>query len=92
MKKEKAEAEALNGLRFLAERPEEFARFMALGGLEPEEIAARASEPELLAALVDFLASDEDLAMGFCQEAGLTPETFAALRAALPGGQNTHWT
>lgn len=92
MKRDRAEAQALDGLRFLAERPEEFSRFLALSGLSPGEVAERAQEPDLLAALVDFLRSDEELAMGYCQEAGLTPEDFAALRAALPGGQETHWT
>lgn len=92
MRREQAEAQALDGLRFLAERPEEFGRFLALGGLSPEEAAGRAEDADFLAALVDFLRSDEDLAVAYCQEAGLSPEKFAALRAALPGGQETHWT
>ena len=92
MKREQAEAQALDGLRFLAERPDAFAQFLAIGGLAPEDVAARAEDPELLAALVDFLRSDEELAEAYCLEAKLTPESFAALRAALPGGGETHWT
>ena len=92
MRKEQAEAQALDGLRFLAERPDDFAHFLAVGGLSPEDVAARAGDPELLAALIDFLRSDEALAEAYCREAALTPEAFAALRAALPGGRETAWT
>ena len=83
---------ALDGLRFLAEQPDAFLRFLAIGGLAPEDVASRAEDPELLAALVDFLRSDEDLAEAYCRDAGLTAESFAAMRAALPGGRETHWT
>ncbi|MEL6979970.1 MAG: DUF3572 family protein [Pseudomonadota bacterium] len=89
---EAAQAQALAGLKYLAERKEAFERFLALAGLSAEEVAARAAEPELLAAALDHLAEDEELAAGFCEEAGLTPEGFAALRAAFPGGAQVHWT
>ena len=90
--KEQAEAQALDALRFLAERPDDFGRFMTLAGMGADEISARASEPEFLASLIDYLRGDEELAAAYCGEAGLTPEAFASLRAALPGGEEVHWT
>ena len=90
--RERAEAQALDALRFLAERPDDFGRFLALSGMGPDDVAARASEPEFLASLIDFLRGDEEIAAAYCAEAGLSPEQFAALRAALPGGEEVFWT
>lgn len=89
---EKAETQAMDVLRFLADRPEDFGRFLALSGMEADDLAVIAGSPEFLAALVDFLRSDEELAAAYGQEAGLSGEDLAAMRANLPGGGETHWT
>lgn len=89
---EAAETQALDVLRFLAERPDDFARFLATSGQDPDDLAAMAGSGDFLAAMMDFVRSEEELAAAYCEEAGLTPEAFAALRSALPGGDETHWT
>lgn len=91
--REKAEALAVAALGFLAERPEAVGRWLADSGLGPADLRRAMSEraPDLLAAVLDFLRGDEDLASAFAQERGVTAEELALARAALPGGDNPHW-
>jgi hypothetical protein len=57
------------GLRALAwlARDEQVDRFMAVSGLNPSDLRERADEPELLAAVLEFVLANEDLAVGFCE-------------------------
>lgn len=50
---------ALQALAAVAADAELGPRFLALTGLAPMELRARAGDPTLLAALTDFLAADE---------------------------------
>src|SRR5437773_1706072 len=56
-----AEALALHALAFLAEDPERLGRFLALTGIGPADLKARAGEPEFLGGVLDHLLSDERL-------------------------------
>ncbi|MGN6514993.1 MAG: DUF3572 domain-containing protein [Rhizomicrobium sp.] len=60
-------------------------RFMALSGVGPGDLRARAGEPEFLAAVMDFLLSDEVLLTGFCDDASIDPKALQIARQALPG-------
>lgn len=80
-----------SALVFLAERPEDFQRFLAISGLDLDAVRARAADPEFLGFVLDFLLSDEALAEGFAAQERLTPEKLHAARAALPGGDAPHW-
>ncbi|MGR3782838.1 MAG: DUF3572 domain-containing protein [Albimonas sp.] len=92
MTPEAAERVALGALGFLAARPEELGVFMAAGGLSPDELRARASEPEFLGFVLDYLLQDETLLIDFCQEQGLPFDRPMRARAALPGGEVPNWT
>ncbi|HSM94902.1 MAG TPA: DUF3572 domain-containing protein [Rhizomicrobium sp.] len=80
-----AEILALKGLAFLANSDEPLDRFMALSGAAADELRDRAGEPEFLAAVVDFLMSDEALLTGFCDSASIDPQDLQIARMALPG-------
>ena len=67
MSEDRAAGLALEGLAFLAARPDAFQRFADLSGLDPGTAAARAAEPEFLAAVTDFLLADERLLVDFCE-------------------------
>lgn len=86
-----ADAVALKALGFLAERPDTLGRFLDMSGLDVDGLRAAAGAPETLAAVMDFVMSDESLAAEFCVNHGLSPEAFAAARAALPGGDAPFW-
>lgn len=80
-----AEILALKGLAFLANSDGPLDRFMALSGAGADDLRDRAGEPEFLAAVMDFLMSDEDLLMAFCDEASIDPRDVQMARMALPG-------
>ena len=62
-----AETLGLKALAWLAARPDALARFFSASGLGAADLRARASEPDVLAAVVDYLLSHDELAMGFCE-------------------------
>ncbi|MBS0273099.1 MAG: DUF3572 domain-containing protein [Proteobacteria bacterium] len=80
-----AEILALKSLAFLANSGEPLDRFMALSGAGADELRDRAGEPEFLAAVMDFLLSDEALLTAFCDDASIDPREFQMARQALPG-------
>ena len=61
-----AETLGLEALTWLVARPDALARFFSTSGLGAADLRARASEPDLLAAVLDYLLSHEALAMEFC--------------------------
>ena len=92
MEPKAAELLAAQALGFLAERPDMMGRFLTITGVDLEVLRASAGAPELLAAVLDFVRSDEELASEFCAAARISPEKLASARAALPGGDVPHWT
>ncbi len=85
MRAETAETLALQALGWLAGIDEAVDRFLALSGLSATELRDRAEDPELLAAVVDFILSEDSLARNFCETAGIDALTLHACRRALPG-------
>lgn len=81
-----AEDIAIQGLAFLAGDPERLARFLALTGLGPQNLRQAANEPGFLAAVLDYLASDESLLQVFAAHANLAPEIVAQARVTLGDG------
>lgn len=81
-----AETTALKALAFLVEGSVAMERFMALSGTDAGTIRDRAGDPEFLAAVMDFLFSDDALLTGFCEREVLDARTLHLMRHALPGG------
>lgn len=82
-----AEAEilALKALTFLANSDRSLDRFMSLSGTDQNDLRTRTGDPEFLAAVMDFLLSDEALLTAFCEERLTNPKDLQAARQALPG-------
>ena len=80
-----AQTVALKGLAFLVNSDGPLDRFMALSGIGPGELRERAGDPEFLAAVMDFLLSDEQLLTSFCDDASIDPRQLQMARQALPG-------
>ena len=80
-----AEILALKALTFLAQSPDDLERFVALSGIAPTDLRARADDPEILAAILDYLLADDQRITGFCESLGLAPKDVHAARRALPG-------
>lgn len=58
-------------------------RFLELTGLDNETLRARAGEPDVLIALIDFLAAHEPDLVAVAAAVGIEPGALAGLRANL---------
>jgi len=81
-----AETLAIQALAFLGEDAERLGRFLAVSGIGPADLRAAAAEPQFLAGLMDYVASDETLLVEFAKHVDLAPEEIARACAVL-GGQ-----
>lgn len=80
--RDRAETVALGGLAFLAAQPEEIERFLRLSGLDVDTLRAKAADPELLRAVMEFILADDARVTGLCQDLDLEPrDLHAALQA-----------
>ena len=86
--REASEAIAAQALGFLAGEPQRFARFLALTGVDIEELRATAGSPELLAAVLAHITSDESLLLTFAAETHIAPDTIAPALVILQGHQS----
>lgn len=83
-----AEAEilALKALTFLAQSEDELGKFVNLSGVAPVDLRARADDPEILAAVLDFVLAADERVTGFCETIAVDPRDLHAARRVLPGG------
>ena len=86
MQSSAAETLALKALAHIASEADTLSRFLTRSGLEPSDLRRRAADPELLAAVLDFLLSDDALTQGFAAAEGLNTMALHLARRALPGG------
>ncbi|MBS7698245.1 MULTISPECIES: DUF3572 domain-containing protein [unclassified Chelatococcus] len=76
---------ALQALGFLASDEERLERFLGITGLTPGTIRESASQPGFLAAVLDYLASDEALLLTFAANHRLDPQVISNARQKLAG-------
>ena len=82
---ERAEAIAIDALGWLAGETERLARFVAVSGLGPGNLRQAAAAPGFLAAVLDYLATNENLLIAFAGESRHPPEEVARAAQALGG-------
>ena len=85
---EVAETLAIQALAFLAAEPESLGRFLAITGIGPDEIRSAAREPNFLAGVLDYLASDEPLLVAFATQIGIDPADVVRASTVLGGRTN----
>jgi chromosome segregation ATPase len=78
-----AETIALGALAFLASENERLARFLSMSGLQAHNVRAAARAPGFLAAVLDYVASDEPLLIALADHLKTKPEMVMAARFAL---------
>jgi Protein of unknown function (DUF3572) len=83
--RDEAETIALRALGFMAEDEDRLGRFMGDTGVSPDDLQQRASSPEILTAVLDFLARDEALLLMFTANADIPPEHIGPALALLNG-------
>jgi hypothetical protein len=79
-----AEVLGLRALQYLAET-DALEPFCAESGIAQASLARHASEPDLLAAVLDFVMQDDSRLLGLCAAADTQPETVVSARRLLPG-------
>jgi hypothetical protein len=72
--RDEAEAVALSALSYITTHEEALGRFLSMSGLEPGTIRHAAASPGFLAAILDYVASDEPLLLALAKELDARPE------------------
>jgi hypothetical protein len=85
MNREAAKSLAVEALSFLANDLDRFGRFLALTGINPNEIRALARDSAFLVAVLDHVLSDQSLLQAFASETRCNPADLDAARTALGG-------
>lgn len=92
MNKDAAETLALRAFGWLAGQSDVLGQFMAATGADVSSIADAVGQPSFLAAVLDFMLSEEDRLIAFCDAEGVPYAAPMQARVVLPGGQVEHWT
>lgn len=74
---------ALRALVWTLAEPDRASRLLAVTGLTPDDLRARAGDPAVLAAGLGFLESHEDDLVACAGALGVRPERLVRARAAL---------
>ncbi|MEX2299140.1 MAG: DUF3572 domain-containing protein [Dongiaceae bacterium] len=80
-----AETLALIALAYVASDDALLPRFLALSGLDLDDLRARAQDPVMLGAVLDFLMAHEPDLIAFAEAQEILPAAVARARRALPG-------
>ena len=80
-----AELLAVEALAHIGADDQKLARFLALTGLEAHTLRSAARDSRFLAAVLDYVASDEALLVAFAAESGRIPSDVVRAAAALRG-------
>jgi hypothetical protein len=92
MNTDRAETIALQALAFLAADDQALGGFLHFTGIGIGELRSAASNPEILAGVLDYVLQDEAMLLAFCKAADIRPEEPIRARAYLPGGDIPHYT
>lgn len=87
-----AEVIGVQCLSWLAGNDDLLPVFLGATGTSTTDIRDRARDPEFLIFVLDFIMMDNSWVIAFCDQAGLPYDSLMQARAALPGGEQVHWT
>ncbi|OIQ29818.1 MAG: hypothetical protein BM562_10495 [Alphaproteobacteria bacterium MedPE-SWcel] len=89
---DQAEVLSLKALSWLAGSDELLPVFLGASGASLSDLRDRVNDPAFLGAVLDFLLMDDAWVMAFCDIEALPYSALVEARAALPGGEQVHWT
>lgn len=92
LKRESAEALALQALGWLVGREDLFPVFLNASGASMADLARAAQEPAFLVSVLDFVTTEDALVIAFCDATGHGYDQPMLARAVLSGGSDAHWT
>ncbi|WP_286830877.1 MULTISPECIES: DUF3572 domain-containing protein [Kordiimonas] len=86
-----AQTIALQSAGFIFQEDDIRDRFMALSGVDVDDIRARIADPAFLASILEFLVNFEPDLMACAETLGEKPETLVAAWRTLGGGDGLDW-
>lgn len=92
MSQDSAEVIGLKALAWLAAQEDLLPVFLGATGASEADVKRQAAEPAFLGAVLDFIMMDDAWVVGFCDANALDYLDPMTARAALPGGDQVHWT
>ena len=72
---ETASAIALTSLTFLAQDQQRLEQFMATTGIDVDTLRASASQPHMMASVLEYLTQDESLLLVFAANSNTAPQS-----------------
>ncbi|MEM6461043.1 MAG: DUF3572 domain-containing protein [Pseudomonadota bacterium] len=72
-------------LTWIAENDERMGRFLALSGLNIDNLRKAAAEPGFMVGVLGFLTGHEQTLLAYCEERGVEPEMVAKAWRSLGG-------
>jgi hypothetical protein len=84
--RETAEKMAIAALSYLAAEPEELARFLALSGIEANNVREAAREPAFLPGILDYVIRDERLLIAVAAHIEVEPQAIVLAHQLIAGG------
>lgn len=92
MKQHAAETIALECLAWLAGDDELLPVFLGASGATESDLRRRASEPEFLTSVLEFITMNDKWVVACCDAQGLSYEAPMTALMRLQGTSGTHWT
>ncbi|WP_157015295.1 DUF3572 domain-containing protein [Mesorhizobium xinjiangense] len=83
-----AQSIAIKALGFIASDDTLLQRFLAISGIEAEQIRTAAREPGFLAGVLQFVLAHEPTLMQFCEACDVEPAAVGAAMHNLPFGND----
>ncbi|MGV6802588.1 MAG: DUF3572 domain-containing protein [Ruegeria sp.] len=87
-----AETLALKALGWLVGNDELLPVFLGSTGASTEDLRERATEPEFLVSVLEFLMLDDSWVLAFCDANAVAYDHPTQAKMLLSGGADIHWT
>lgn len=92
MQQDLAEIRAMGALGWLVSRDDLVDVFLGSTGTSQDDLRKRASEPDFLASVLDFILMDDQWVLDCAKDLNMPPQHLVEIRQSLPGGDLPNWT
>ncbi|MGR3495647.1 DUF3572 domain-containing protein [Citreimonas sp.] len=92
LSRDHAETVGLQAVAWLAADDELLPVFLGATGASEADFRSGVGDPAFQGSVLDFILMDDGWVQAFCAAHDLRPDTPMRARAALPGGEQVHWT
>ncbi len=87
-----AETLAAEAFSWVADDVDRLNAFMAMTGAAPADLVRNVASAAFLGTVLDYVLTEDQLVIAFCDSRGLPYTAPMQARALLPGGESWNWT